>query len=82
MERRNAQKLALQGKLWYKAEYSGLLVTSRSTPLANLDQVVRLSEGIFIESLTKVAQESPNPRRLFPRPQGRMERALGGEAEG
>jgi hypothetical protein len=64
IEKRNAQKLALQGKLWYKAEYSGLLVTSRSTPLGNLDQVIRLSEGIFIETLIKTAHESPNSRRL------------------
>ena len=41
-----------------------MLVTSRSTPLANLDQVIRLPEGIFIENFTKVAQESPNPPRL------------------
>jgi hypothetical protein len=41
-----------------------LLVTSRSTPLGNLDQVIRLSEGILIEIRTKLAQESPNPHRL------------------
>ncbi len=41
-----------------------MLVTSRSTPLGNLDQVIRLSEGIFSDNLTKLAQESPNPRRL------------------
>ena len=26
--------------------------------------MIRLSEGIFIQNLAKVAQESPNPRRL------------------
>jgi hypothetical protein len=26
--------------------------------------VIRLSEGIFIENLAKLAQESPNPQRL------------------
>jgi hypothetical protein len=41
-----------------------VLVTSRSTPLGDFDQVIRFFEGIFIESLTKVAQKSPIPRRL------------------
>ena len=59
-----------------------MLETSRSTPLANLDQVIRLSEGIFIASLTKVAQESPNPRRLSARPQDKRVYYQDDSAEG
>ena len=36
----------------------------RSTPLANLDQVIRLREGIFLVSLTEVAQAAASSHRL------------------
>src|SRR5208337_5478558 len=44
--------------------------TLRSTPLGNLDPVIRLFEGNFLDSLREAAQESRISRRLpWPRTQ-------------
>ena len=68
MEKRNAQKLALRGNSWYMVEYSGDVRQHLwSTPLGNLDPVIRLPEGNFLESLSQLDQESRNSHRL-PRP--------------
>jgi hypothetical protein len=69
MERRNVQKLALQGKLWYKVRYSGLLLTSRSTPLGNLDQVIRLPEGIFLKTSARLLRNRRITGDYLARPQ-------------
>ena len=36
----------------------------RSTPLANLDQVIRLREGIFLTTLKELAQRAANSHRV------------------
>ena len=43
----------------------------RSTPLANLDQVIRLREGLFLPTLKELAQPGADSHRLrWPRTQG------------